>query len=103
MGWAWKTWPSAGGPSLKRKTSRGIRPNRRGVAPGWGGFPRGAAQSFSPAIAAADSTDPAMIREAIATTINYPGVVGAYKAFNGKGAVTPQWKWLGHYPGGGGF
>ena len=72
-----------------------------GDQPGmWGAFAYDAAQIVIAAIDAADSTDPAMIREAIATTINYPGVVGAYKAFNGKGDVIPQWKWLVHYQGG---
>jgi len=66
----------------------------------WGAYAYDAAQIVIAAIDAADSTDPAMIRQAIATTINYPGVVGAYKAFNGKGDVIPQWMWLVHYQGG---
>ena len=43
------------------------------------------------AIRSADSSSPGEIREAIASTSNYAGVVGTYHGFDSYGDVKPQW------------
>jgi branched-chain amino acid transport system substrate-binding protein len=59
-----------------------------------GAFAYDAANIIVAAIVRAQSTNPADIRNAIASTTNYQGVVGAYQGFNAKGDVIPQWAWL---------
>ena len=66
----------------------------------WGAFAYDAAQILMGAIDAADSTDPADIRDAIAATADYSGVVGTYEGFDSKGDVIPQWQWLERYKNG---
>ncbi len=48
------------------------------------------------AIERAASADPAAIRDALAATPPYAGVVGNYQGFDGNGDVLPQWAWI--YP-----
>ena len=57
----------------------------------WGAFAYDAAKIILDAIDRADSTDPADIRDAIASTSGYEGVVGSYQGFDDKGDVIPQW------------
>jgi branched-chain amino acid transport system substrate-binding protein len=52
------------------------------------------------AIAFAQSTDPGDIRDAIAGTTSYSGVVGIYDGFDAKGDVIPQWSLLMRYANG---
>lgn len=59
-----------------------------------GAFAYDAANIIVAAIRRAQSTNPTDIRNAIATTSNYQGVVGTYQGFNVKGDVIPQWAWL---------
>jgi branched-chain amino acid transport system substrate-binding protein len=63
----------------------------------WGAFAYDAAKIILDAIDRADSTDPADIRDQIAATTNYWGVVGFYQGFDAKGDVIPQWLWLEQY------
>ena len=60
----------------------------------WGAYAYDAAKIIIAAIDLADSADPADIRDAIAATANYRGVVGTYEGFDGNGDVIPQWSWL---------
>jgi branched-chain amino acid transport system substrate-binding protein len=66
----------------------------------WGAFAYDAANIIMAAIDHADSTDPANIREEIAATNNYQGVVGTYEGFDAKGDVIPQWASLEYYKNG---
>lgn len=52
------------------------------------------------AIDRADSTNPAAIRDQIAATEDYEGVVGTYQGFDANGDVIPQWAWLERYQNG---
>ena len=52
------------------------------------------------AIVFAQSTDPGDIRDAIAGTANYSGIVGVYEGFDAKGDVIPQWHLLMRYANG---
>jgi branched-chain amino acid transport system substrate-binding protein len=63
----------------------------------WGAFAYDAAKIILAAIDRADSTDPADIRDEIAATTNYGGVVGLYEGFDAKGDVIPQWLWMERY------
>jgi basic membrane protein A len=45
----------------------------------------------------ADNPDTEAIRNAIATTPGYDGVVGAYEGFGTTGDVIPQWMWIARY------
>jgi branched-chain amino acid transport system substrate-binding protein len=60
----------------------------------WGAFAYDAAQIIISAIDRADSTDPVQIRDQIAATTTFQGVVGTYEGFDNNGDVTPQWAWL---------
>lgn len=62
-----------------------------------GAFAYDAAHIIIAAIRRAQSTNPSDIRDAIAGTVNYPGVVGTYQGFDGQGDVIPQWAWLEQY------
>lgn len=66
----------------------------------WGAFAYDAAKIIIAAIDRADSTDPTAIRDEIAATANYDGVVGTYEGFDAQGDVIPQWAWLERYQNG---
>ena len=63
----------------------------------WGAFAYDAAQIIIAAIDRADSVNPGDIRDEIAATTNYQGVVGMYEGFDTKGDVVPQWAWMEQY------
>jgi branched-chain amino acid transport system substrate-binding protein len=63
----------------------------------WGALAYDAVQIILDATVRADSVDPAAIRDAIAATAGYHGVVGTYEGFDAQGDVIPQWSWLAHY------
>jgi branched-chain amino acid transport system substrate-binding protein len=65
-----------------------------------GAFGYDAARILIAAIDRADSVDPAGIRDEIAGTRNYQGVVGTYEGFDSKGDVIPQWAWMERYQAG---
>jgi len=69
-------------------------PNYGGEADVWGAFAFDAAQIIIAAIDRADSTNPADIRDQIAATADYDGVVGPYAGFDANGDVIPQWAWM---------
>ena len=48
----------------------------------------------------ADTADPIAIRNALAMTTNFDGVVGTYEGFDANGDVRPQWEWLEQYQNG---
>ena len=75
-------------------------PNYGDEAQMWGAFAYDAANIIIAAIDRADSTDPIAIRDAIAATADYQGVVGTYEGFDAKGDVIPQWAWLERYQNG---
>lgn len=62
-----------------------------------GAFAYDAAQIIVAAIDRAESVNPTDIRDEIAATTNYQGVVGTYEGFDTKGDVIPQWAWLERY------
>jgi len=66
----------------------------------WGAFAYDAANIIIAAIDRADSTDPADIRDEIAATANYQGVVGTYEGFDAIGDVIPQRAWMERYQSG---
>ena len=66
----------------------------------WGAFAYDAANIIIAAIDRADSTDSADIRDEIAATVNYEGVVGTFEGFDTKGDVIPQWAWMERYQNG---
>lgn len=63
----------------------------------WGAFAYDAAQIIAAAVERAGSSDPAGIRDEIAATPEYEGVVGDYEGFDSKGDVIPQWAWIEHF------
>ena len=63
----------------------------------YGAFAYDAAHIIVAAVERAQSADPATIRDAIAATSGFHGVVGTYQGFDAKGDVIPQWYWLVHY------
>lgn len=69
-------------------------------ATAWGAYAYDAANIIFAAIGRAQSTDPAQIRNAIAGTANFQGVVGRYQGFDARGDVLPQWAWLEQHTGG---
>lgn len=71
-------------------------PNYGGEAGQMGAFAYDDARIILAAIDRADSTDPHAIRDAIAATPPYAGVVGNYGGFDAQGDVIPQWAWI--YP-----
>jgi len=71
-------------------------PNNGDEAGRWGAYAYDAAKIIISAIEQADSTNPADIRNALAATTNYLGVVGTYEGFDLHGDVIPQWSWLAH-------
>jgi branched-chain amino acid transport system substrate-binding protein len=75
-------------------------PNFGDEAQEWGAFAYDAAHIIFAAIDRADSTNPADIRDEIAATTNYQGVVGTYEGFDKKGDVLPQWAWMERYQNG---
>ncbi len=75
-------------------------PNYEDEAQMWGAFAYDAAKIIIAAIDRADSTGPTAIRDEIAATADYDGVVGAYEGFDAKGDVIPQWSWLERYQNG---
>ena len=74
-------------------------PNHGDEAMAMGAFAYDAVHIIIEAIQSAQSDAPADIRDAIAATANYQGVVGAYAGFDAKGDVIPQWAWLERYTG----
>jgi branched-chain amino acid transport system substrate-binding protein len=75
-------------------------PNYGDEATATGAFAYDAANIILAAMEHAQSTSPAAIRDAIAATVNYQGVVGTYEGFDAKGDVIPQWAWLERYSNG---
>ncbi len=75
-------------------------PNYGDEAQMWGAFAYDAAKIIIAAIDRADSADPVAIRDEIAATADYDGVVGTYEGFDAKGDVIPQWAWLEQYQNG---
>lgn len=69
-------------------------PNYGGEATAYGAFAYDAAGIVVDAILRAKSIEPDKIRQAIAATPGYQGVVGAYQGFDAKGDVIPQWAWV---------
>jgi branched-chain amino acid transport system substrate-binding protein len=63
----------------------------------WGALAYDAARIIFAAIDRAESIDLAAIRDEIAATANFRGVVGTYARFDAKGDVIPQWSWLALY------
>ncbi len=63
----------------------------------WGALAYDAAQIIIAAIERADSNISANIRNEIAATPSYQGVVGTYEGFDAKGDVIPQWNWIERY------
>jgi branched-chain amino acid transport system substrate-binding protein len=57
----------------------------------WGAFAYDAAKIILAAIDRADSIDPELIRDEIASTPANNGVVGTYEGFDNNGDVIPQW------------
>ena len=66
----------------------------------YGAFAYDAARIIIAAIDRADSINPAAIRNEIAATRDYRGVVGTYQGFDANGDVIPQWAWLERYQNG---
>lgn len=66
----------------------------------YGAYAYDAASIIIDAIDRADSTSPADIRNQIAATSNYAGVVVTYQGFDANGDVIPQWGWLERYQSG---
>lgn len=66
-------------------------------AQAWGAFAYDAAQIIIAAIGRADSVGLTAIRDGIANTTDYVGVVGTYEGFDTNGDVIPQWAWLKRY------
>jgi branched-chain amino acid transport system substrate-binding protein len=60
----------------------------------FGPFAYDAAEIIFAAIDRANSTNPADVRDEVAATNNYPGIVGLYQGFDANGDVVPQWAWL---------
>jgi ABC-type branched-subunit amino acid transport system substrate-binding protein len=56
-----------------------------------------AANIIVAAIDRANSTNPVAIRNEIAATSNFAGVVGTYVGFDAKGDVIPQWSSMWRY------
>lgn len=75
-------------------------PNEPDTPSPFGAHAYDAANIIIAAIDRADSTDPDAIRDEIAATANYEGVVGTYAGFDAKGDVIPQWAWLARYQSG---
>jgi branched-chain amino acid transport system substrate-binding protein len=75
-------------------------PNYGDEADGFGAYAYDAARIIIAAIDRADSANPAAIRDEIAATADYDGVVGTYEGFDAKGDVIPQWAWLERYQNG---
>jgi len=65
-----------------------------------GAFAYDAAGIIISAMVRSQSTSPAVIRDFIAATSNYEGVVGTYVGFDAHGDVIPQWSWLTRRQGG---
>jgi branched-chain amino acid transport system substrate-binding protein len=63
----------------------------------FGPFAYDAGRIIIAAIERADSTNRDAIRNQIAATRNYEGVVGTYQGFDACGDVIPQWAWLERY------
>ena len=63
----------------------------------FGAYAYDAANIIIAAIDRADSADPTAIRDEIAATSNYTGVVGTYQGFDAKGDVLPQWASMWRY------
>jgi len=63
----------------------------------FGPYAYDAARIIIAAIERAQSADPAAIRNQIAATRDFQGVVGTYRGFDTHGDVIPQWSWLERY------
>jgi hypothetical protein len=63
----------------------------------YGAFVFDAAVIDLEAIDRADSIDPADIRDEVAATADYDGVVGSFVGFDADGVVIPQWAWMSVY------
>jgi branched-chain amino acid transport system substrate-binding protein len=60
-------------------------------------FAYDAAKIIMGAIRRANSDVPTQVRNQIAATHGYHGVVGTYVGFDARGDVIPQWAWLWHF------
>jgi len=60
----------------------------------WGAFAYDATRIIAAAMERAGNPNPANIRDEIAATHDYEGVVGTYEGFDNKGDVIPQWAWI---------
>jgi branched-chain amino acid transport system substrate-binding protein len=67
--------------------------NQSGDPGYYGPFAYDAANIIIHAIDQADSTNPADIRDQIAATADFDGVVGTYLGFDDNGDVLPIWQW----------
>jgi len=116
------TYASAAGPTAAEDNYAVMKWRRFQDMPGWttflaayqaAGFPNepsdpgpsgpfayDAARIIIAAIDRADSTNPVAIRNQIAATKDYAGVVGTYQGFDANGDVIPQWAWLERYQNG---
>ncbi len=65
-----------------------------------GAYAYDGAQVIIAALKRAGSVDPMAIRDQIALTDNYEGVVGTYEGFDAQGDVIPQWSWVERYENG---
>jgi branched-chain amino acid transport system substrate-binding protein len=69
-----------------------------GEDPGlFGVFAYDALSIIADAISRVQSTDPEDLRDAIAQTQDFLGVIGSYEGFDEIGDVIPQWAWLETY------
>ena len=66
----------------------------------YGAYAYDAAGIIISAIDRADDTDPTAIRNQVAATSNYAGVIGPYLGFDTNGDAIPQWTWLEQYQSG---
>jgi len=75
-------------------------PNFGDEATEWAAFSYDAAMIVLDAIHRASSNNPIQVRDAIAATYDYKGVVGIYEGFDAQGDVIPQWTWIEQYKNG---
>ena len=66
-------------------------PNEPNSTGPWSPFAYDAANIIMNSIQRANTTDPVAIRNAIAATTNFAGIVGIYQGFDTVGDVIPQW------------
>jgi branched-chain amino acid transport system substrate-binding protein len=72
-------------------------PDPDNFVPQYTAYAYDAANIIIDAIVRAGSTDPQAIRDQIAATKNFKGVVGTFQGFDTHGDVIPQWAFLEYY------